>query len=188
MSDYRKLALPPSSSQERTQSRLAAIEERFNRAASSKGSLIYTDFKSGSELAYTGTLSAALTLVEGNSLGTNPMEFDYTPPVDAWADARGSVYVQKTSLAYNYCYTGFIITPTDEDGADSRLVIQTQYGDTSGVAGPDNYASRQTNGLFKLSAGVAYNIGLYFVPGNGGNWRIYRGDDQLWCSLRVYVR
>lgn len=117
-----------------------------------------------------------------NAAGTTDLALSYTPPVNAWWEVDLLLgLLQKTDAAYHYGTCNLNIAPVDADGQQTYVSYIMQH------ATVQTYEAHTISGLFKLNAGVAYqvsaNLGL-----SGGTWQYHQGASQLAMSAKAWAR
>jgi hypothetical protein len=136
---------------------------------------------SGSEVyssSFTGTGEIQLM-----SNPTTPLRLTYTPPVDAWWDAYLQLgLIQKIDANYNYLYGGLKLTPADVDGITNALELITQH------ASVQQFEGRGVGRIFKLAAGVTYQLDGILTGGSGGTWNYFQGKHQLALQAIAFPR
>jgi len=129
----------------------------------------YYSFANGSNVV----VNAALKL----------LKWDYTPPVDVWAEVGITIgQVLKVDAAYHYASLALRCTPTPVIGnATMNGSIITQHSQVQ------QYEPRAISSLFGLAAGTAYTFDAYFNT-NGGTWQFYQSAAYLWLSGKAWAR
>lgn len=183
MSNYRALQLPASTSEQRLQERLAALEEKARQIDRQSGKLIHVDQISGQSATYATNATYATATTVNDGAGNN-MQLAYTPPVDAYCEVNGCIgIVQAITAAYNYVYGGVLIDPVTVDGVDYTISLGVQN-----QAGPSQYSNRTIARTVELAAGITYTFSLVLGPSNAGTWTYFRDAARLWLNIKAWVK
>jgi hypothetical protein len=137
----------------------------------------------GDDSGYTANFGGTGNIQLYASGSGTPLRLTYTPPVNAWLEVALTVgALQKISAEYTYLYGGVLLTPNDADGRGSVYHLVTQH------ASVQQFEGRQVSTLFKLNAGVAYQIDGILTGGSGGTWNYYIGKAQLSLTSKAWAR
>jgi hypothetical protein len=117
--------------------------------------------------------------------GNNYLVISYTPPVDCWWDVNYNIgLVQALSGAYYYPKTNlsFFSGGPDADGITSVAgQLQMQH------ANVQTFMSYSGSHVFKLNAGVAYQMGVYW-DGGVASWQVHNGPEYMHIQGKAFAR
>jgi hypothetical protein len=137
----------------------------------------------GDDSGYTSNFTGSGQIQLVRTGGGLPLRLTYTPPVNAWWEASLTLgLLQKASAEYTYLYGGCLLTPADADGRSSILNLVTQHSQVQ------TFEGRIASSMFKLSAGIAYQLDGILTGGSGGSWNYYIGKHQLELHAKAFVR
>jgi hypothetical protein len=124
------------------------------------------------------------TNITVNAAQNKLLAWQYTPPVDVWAEFYfAALLMQKTDAAYHYCYLQLLVQPTT--GVIGPSTIQgpliTQHSQVQ------QFEGYQCTALWGLAAGTAYTMRANWAI-SGGTWQYYQDQSYLRCIGKAWAR
>ena len=111
--------------------------------------------------------------VYADSGNTDPMRLSVTPSCDCWWPVHANLLARNVTAAWGDLYVYPKLNTADADGVDRQQACLVLHN-----ALP--YASVSLSTIWKLTAGVAYQLDLKVIASTGGiDWRYYKSQQTL---------
>jgi hypothetical protein len=162
--------------------RLAMLEARVSAQERSVTSpFLAVHYQIGANAAYKALFDSGQGVYVDNAQAI-PLQWVYTPTIDAWVEFTSSIYLQSTLADWSIVTLSASCTPAPVTG-------QATFARTVETHSSLNPISTEITTMYAVAAGVQYTFGNAVGSDSGANNnQYYQGPGHLWMIGKAWAR